>query len=68
MTAVLKLLSAVGLALTVVPAFLVFLTGAEWATHAALMMVGTALWFATAPFWMRDAAPDEELWEQGRAE
>ena len=68
MTALLKLLSAVGLALTVVPAFLVFLAGAEWGTHALLMMVGTVLWFATAPFWMRDAAPDDELWERGRAE
>lgn len=68
MTALLKLLSAVGLALTVVPALLVFLSGLAWETHALLMLVGTVLWFATAPFWMRDAAPDEELWEQARPE
>ena len=68
MTAILKLLSAVGLALTVVPAFGVFLAGWDWQTHATWMAIGTVLWFATAPFWMRDAAPDEELWEQGRAE
>ena len=68
MNAILKLLSALGLALTVVPAFLVFLTGMDWDTHAILMVVGTVLWFATAPFWMREAAPDEALWEQGRAE
>ena len=68
MTAVLKLLSLAGLALTVVPAALVFLAGMAWETHALLMSVGTVLWFATAPFWMRDAPPDEELWEQRRAE
>lgn len=68
MSTVLKLISALGLALTVVPALLVFLRGLPWDTHALLMAVGTLLWFATAPFWMRDAAPDEDLWEQGRAE
>ncbi|WP_420455704.1 hypothetical protein [Rubrivirga sp.] len=68
MTAVLKLLSALGLALTVVPAVLVFLADLPWDTHATLMAVGTVLWFATAPFWLRDAAPDPELWEQGRVE
>lgn len=66
MTALLKLLSAVGL--TIVPAVLVFLNGLPWDTHALLMSVGTVLWFATAPFRMKDAAPEEELWEQGRAE
>ena len=55
MTVVLKLLSFVGLALTVVPAALVFLAGLAWETHAVLMGVGTVLWFATAPFWLRDA-------------
>ena len=68
MTALLKVLSAVGLLLTVVPALLVFLSDLDWGTHALLMAVGTALWFATAPFWMRDAAPDDELWEQRRVE
>ena len=68
MNALLKLLSALGLALTVVPAALVFLAGLAWETHAVLMGVGTVLWFATAPFWMRDAPPDEELWEQRRVE
>ena len=68
MTALLKAASAVGLALTVVPAALVFLAGLEWGTHALLMLVGTALWFATAPFWLRDAPPDDDLWEQRRVE
>ena len=52
-----QLASFVGLGLTVVPAFLVFAGSIEWSTHAVLMLVGTLLWFATAPLWMEhDAA------------
>lgn len=64
MTVLLKLLSFAGLGLTVAPAFLVFAGVTTWDTHATLMLVGTALWFGTAPFWMESpdptsAAPDE---------
>ncbi len=48
-----QIISAVGLALTVAPAFFVFSGHITWDTHATLMIVGTALWFATAPFWMK---------------
>lgn len=54
MKTVLKILSYGGLALTVVPAFLVFAGTLEWGTHATLMVVGAAVWFVTAPFWMGD--------------
>ena len=46
-------LSAVGLALTVVPSFLVFAQKIAWQTHANLMIAGAVLWFSTAPFWMK---------------
>ena len=49
----LKLLSLVGLALTVVPAFLVMDGLIRWETHALLMVIGMVLWFSTAPFWMK---------------
>lgn len=52
MTFVLKAASFLGLALTVVPAFLVLTGSLTWRTHAVLMAVGALLWFATAPFWM----------------
>ena len=68
MNVLLKAASALGLALTVVPAVLVFVGGLAWDTHAGLMLAGTVLWFATAPLWMRDAAPDDDLWEQRRVE
>jgi len=57
MTTLLSLISVAGLGLTVVPAFLVFAGAIAWRTHAALMLVGTVLWFATAPFWMGKARP-----------
>ena len=52
MRTLLKLISFAGLGLTVVPSFLVFAGVIAWETHAALMLVGMVLWFASAPFWM----------------
>lgn len=52
MTALLKILSYSGLALTVVPAVLVLADIISWRTHTVLMLVGAVLWFSTASFWM----------------
>lgn len=57
--AILKLISLLGLALTVVPAFLVFTGSIEWGTHATLMVLGTLLWFGSAPFWMKERSDDD---------
>ena len=51
----LKAVSFIGLALTIVPAFLVYHNTITWDSHALLMLVGTVLWFLTAPFWMGGA-------------
>jgi hypothetical protein len=59
MDTLLKLISAAGLGLVVVPAFLVFAQAIAWETHATLMLVGTALWFVTSPFWMQEERPEE---------
>ena len=64
MNRLLKLASLVGLSLTAVPAFFVFAGTITWATHATLMMVGTVLWFATAPFWMHGDRPFQKLWKR----
>lgn len=53
MKTALKLFSILGLGLTIVPAGLVFLNQIPWQTHANLMLIGTILWFVTAPFWMK---------------
>jgi thiosulfate reductase cytochrome b subunit len=51
--AFLKLISFVGLALTVGPAFLVFAGWVTWDRYATWMLVGMLLWFLSAPFWMK---------------
>lgn len=57
MTSLAKFVSACGLSLTVVPAFLVLGGSMTWDLHATLMLVGTVLWFVTAPLWMgKDSA------------
>jgi len=50
-----KVLSIAGLALTVVPSLLVFAGSLPWRTHATLMLIGAAAWFATAPLWMQSS-------------
>lgn len=52
MQLILKVLSYIGLILTVVPSFLVFAGVIELSFHKTLMLIGTLLWFLTAPFWM----------------
>lgn len=54
MRLLLKLISALALGLTLVPALLVFAGRIGWPTYTTLMLVGTVLWFGTAPLWMRD--------------
>lgn len=56
MKTLLMIVSFVGLALTVVPSFLVLFGEISWDTHAFLMLVGMILWFGSAPFWMKKAA------------
>lgn len=68
MTIVLKLISVAGLGLTVVPAFLVFGGALDWRTHVVWMFVGTVLWFATAPFWMKEGPTGPGAGEADRTE
>lgn len=55
MNILLKLLSLIGLLLTVVPSVLYFYQNITFDMHKLLMAIGTALWFLTAPFWMNKA-------------
>ena len=59
MRTALKLISFTGLGLTLIPSFLVFAGRIVWETHAALMLVGTVLWFASAPLWMLETKPHQ---------
>jgi hypothetical protein len=48
----LKIISFIGLLLTLIPSFFVFLNRIELETNKYLMLVGTLLWFGSSPFWM----------------
>lgn len=52
MKQLLKVVSYLGLALTLVPSFLVFTGALDVPTYKVLMLVGTACWIVTAPFWI----------------
>ena len=52
MKLILKIVSLVGLIVTILPAFLVFVDIITLSNSKVLMMVGTILWFVSAPFWM----------------
>ena len=50
---ILKIISFLSLAMTLVPSFLVFLQKIELEQNKSLMLLGTIGWFVTAPFWIR---------------
>jgi len=52
MKTLLKLVSLIGLLATIVPSFLVFADIITLDTNKLLMIVGTLLWFISAPLWM----------------
>lgn len=52
MRSILKILSLIGLLATIVPSFLVFMGVMTLDNNKLVMVFGTILWFATAPFWM----------------
>ena len=59
MQILLKLLSFLGLGLTIVPSFLVFAGTISHDSHIDMMGIGMVLWFATAPFWINKESTKE---------
>jgi hypothetical protein len=47
------ILSFIGLAFTILPAFFVFSKIISWEIYVILMSLGTLMWFLTVPFWMK---------------
>lgn len=62
MTLILKILSFIGLGLTLIPSFLVFQGMMAPSFSKTLMLVGTIMWFVTAPPWLNkfQEEPKEE--------
>lgn len=48
----LKLISYAGLVLTAIPGALVFAGLLRFEQYTTWMLIGSVLWFATAPFWV----------------
>jgi len=46
------IISFIGLAMTIIPSFLVLIGEASMDLNKNLMLIGTLLWFGTVPFWM----------------
>ncbi|MFA9390229.1 MAG: hypothetical protein ACERKD_10495 [Prolixibacteraceae bacterium] len=59
MKILLTILSIAGLALTIVPSFLVLAGKMELQTNFLLMAIGMVVWFVSAPFWMKNKSLDE---------
>jgi hypothetical protein len=52
MTQILKIISWLGLLLTISPAFMHFAGMIEFEQHKWITFIGTVLYLTTAPFWM----------------
>jgi hypothetical protein len=55
MKILIKVISYIALALTIIPSFLVFNGTSTLETNKMLMLIGTIIWFVTAPIWMNKA-------------
>ena len=60
MKSTLKIISFLGLCLTIVPSILVLKDKIDLDLHKTLMIIGTFLWFVTAPFWMKSKSLEEQ--------
>ena len=58
MITVLKIISYIGLALTLIPAFFVFTGSISLDANKNLMLIGTIIWFVSAVLWQK--APKTE--------
>ncbi len=54
MKILLTLLAVAGLGLTLIPSILVFFGKIDLGAHKNLMLAGFLIWFAVAPFWMKE--------------
>jgi len=57
MKTLLKIVSFVGLGLTIIPSVMVLIGEATPGQNKNLMLIGTLLWFGTVSFWMHKKKP-----------
>ena len=58
MNYLLKVISFIGLGLTIIPSLLVLAGKIDIDLNKTLMIVGTVLWFSTVPFWINKNKED----------
>ncbi len=51
------IISVIGLAMTIIPSFLVLIGEANMEQNKSFMLIGTVLWFGSVPFWMNKKKP-----------
>ncbi len=60
MRPLLKIISILGLLLTLLPSFFVFMNLIDFELNKTLMLIGSILWFASFPFWIDKPAGDKK--------
>jgi hypothetical protein len=55
MKLLIKFISYIGLGLTIIPSFLVFMGSISLDSSKMFMFVGTIIWFVSAPSWVNEA-------------
>ena len=60
MKIVLTIISYLALCITFLPSLFVLKGAITMKTHFIFMAIGTVLWFATSPFWMKSKSLEEE--------
>ncbi len=58
MKKLIRLISYLGLALTIIPSFFVFNGGLSLEHYKLLMLAGTMTWIFTAPFWVNEESKE----------
>lgn len=58
-TLLLKLISYLALAGTIIPSLLVFFTDLDPQTNKYIMAIAMLVWFGTAPFWINKKSGEE---------
>lgn len=55
-----KIVSFIGLGLTIIPSILYFLSAIQLKTNFTLMVLGMVVYFGSAPFWMKSKPLEDE--------
>jgi len=57
----LKIISLIGLLLTLFPSFFVFMNIIDIEQNHTLMLIGTIFWFSSFPFWIDKPSKKKEI-------